>query len=554
MIKTILLTIVFLKTSLQRMQSRYYENIKKNKKIKRILFFIVFAVLAGVIAFFSSNIINILQQAHQETTFVGVILFLVLMLTIIQAVFSSVNMLYFTKDTEYILPLPLKPYQIIVARTNVIIIVQYIIEIFVGLIPLIVYGFKMNCNSMFYLPVLISLILLPILPTVLISFVVVILMSFSKITKNKNKFQLFATFIVFALTIAFSIFMVKIDEQSISDEQIAQLMTKANGMVEVIKGYFPTLKYCTNAVLSNNILTMMVEFAKAIGITLIAYIAYALLSQKLYFKGLVGSLFSGENKNKKRKNKIKVEIKRKSIGKRYIEKEFKTLLRNPVYLIQCILPAVLFPILCIVLILISFDEIAVNEIMQALSGLNANGLILLNVIGITQFFSMIVYVSITAISRDGKNAVFMKYIPVSLYKQYIYKTIPNIIMNLFTIIIVLAVSEYILKISILDLIIVFIISMLMNIAQSFIMILVDLKRPKLQWNSEYAVVKQNLNLIFPAIFSLLSIGLLILYSKTTQIISVYIVLAMIAVIYLLITIFVNIYLYKRQNELAGKIE
>ena len=87
MIKTILLTIVFLKTSLQRMQSRYYENIKKNKKIKRILFFIVFAVLAGVIAFFSSNIINILQQAHQETTFVGVILFLVLMLTIIQAVF-----------------------------------------------------------------------------------------------------------------------------------------------------------------------------------------------------------------------------------------------------------------------------------------------------------------------------------------------------------------------------------------------------------------------------------------------------------------------------------
>ena len=274
----------------------------------------------------------------------------------------------------------------------------------------------------------------------------------------------------------------------------------------------------------------------------------------MYFKGLVGSLFSGENKNKKRKNKIKVEIKRKSIGKRYIEKEFKTLLRNPVYLIQCILPAVLFPILCIVLILISFDEIAVNEIMQALSGLNANGLILLTVIGITQFFSMIVYVSITAISRDGKNAVFMKYIPVSLYKQYIYKTIPNIIMNLFTIIIVLAVSEYILKISILDLIIVFIISMLMNIAQSFIMILVDLKRPKLQWNSEYAVVKQNLNLIFPAIFSLLSIGLLILYSKTTQIISVYIVLAMIAVIYLLITIFVNIYLYKRQNELAGKIE
>lgn len=552
MLKTFLLTIVFLKTSLQRMQSRYYENAKKNKKLKRILYFILFAVLAAIIGFFSSNMIDILKQSHQETTFVGLVLFLVLLLTIIQSVFSSVNMLYFTKDTEYILPLPLKPYQIIIARTNVIIIVQYFIEIIVGLIPLVVYGFKMNCGPMFYAPVLITLILLPILPTVILSLIVMILMSFSKVTKNKNKFQLFTTFIVFALTIAFSVALVKIDEQSISDEQLAQLMTKANGMIELIKGYFPTLKYSINAILSNNILTMILEFAKVIGITALAYIVYALLSQKLYFKGLVGSLFSGENKKKKKR--IKIATKRKGIGKLYVAKEFKTLLRNPVYLVQCVLPAIILPILCIVLVLISFDEETINEIMKALSNVNASGLILLTLIGITQFFSMIVYISITAISRDGRNAVFMKYIPVPLYKQYVYKTIPNIIMNLFTIIIVLAVGEYLLHTPILDLLIVFIISMIMNVAQSFVMILIDLKRPKLQWNSEYAVVKQNFNLIFPMLFSLLSIGLLILYAKTTQIISVYIVLAMIAVIYLLITVLVNIYLYKRQNELAGKIE
>ncbi len=552
MIKTILLTIVFLKTSLQRMQSRYYENAKKNKKIRRILYFILFVIIAGIIGFFSSNMIDVLEQSHQETTFVGLVLFLVLILTIIQSVFSSVNMLYFTKDTEYILPLPLKPYQIIIARTNVIIIVQYFIEIIVGLIPLIVYGFKMNCGPMFYAPVLITLILLPILPTVLLSLIVMILMSFSKITKNKNKFQLFTTFLVFAITIAFSIAMVKIDEQSISDEQLAQMLTKANGMIELIKGYFPTLKYSINAILSNNIFTMILEFARVIGITAIAYAVYALLSQKLYFKGLVGSLFSGENKKKKKK--IKTATKRKGVGRRYVAKEFKTLLRNPVYLVQCVLPAILLPILCIALVLISFDEETINEIMKALSTVNANGVILLTIIGITQFFSMVVYISITAISRDGKNAIFMKYIPVPLYKQYIYKTIPNIVMNLFSIIIVLTVSEYLLKTSILDLIVVFVISMIMNIAQSFLMLLIDLKRPKLQWDSEYAVVKQNFNLIFPMIFSIISIGLLILYAKTTQIISVYIVLTMIAAIYLLITVLVNVYLYKRQNELAGKIE
>lgn len=552
MLKTTLLTIVFLKSSLQRMQAKYYENEKKNKKVKRILYFILFAIMATLIGFFSSNMIDILKSSNQETSFVGIVLFLVLILSVIQSVFSSVNVLYFTKDTEYILPLPLKPYQIIIARTNVIIIVQFFIEIIVGLIPLIVYGFKMNCGPMFYIPVLISLVLLPILPTLIISLLVMVLMSFSKMTKNKNKFQLFATFFVFAVTIAFSIAILRMDSSAISDEQLAQMLTKANGIIDLIKGYFPTLKYFINAIISNNIFTMVLEFVKAIGITAVAYVIYALLAQKLYFKGLIGSLFSGEKK--KSKKKIKLETKRKSIARRYIAKEMKTLIRNPVYMVQCVLPAIILPILCVAFILISFDEEAVSEIMQALSGLNANGLVMLTVIGITQFFSMMVSVSVTAISRDGKNAVFMKYIPVPLYKQYIYKTIPNIIMNLFLIVIVLAVGEYLFKFSLLDFVIIFVISMLMNIAQSFMMILVDLKRPKLKWDSEYAVVKQNLNLIFPMLFSFLSIGLLILYARTTQIISVYIVLAMIGVIYLLITIFVNLYLYKKQNELAGKIE
>ena len=42
---------------------------------------------------------------------------------------------------------------------------------------------------------------------------------------------------------------------------------------------------------------------------------------------------------------------------------------------------------------------------------------------------MFVYISATAISRDGQNAVFMKYIPVPLMKQIDYKVVPNIVMT-----------------------------------------------------------------------------------------------------------------------------
>ena len=552
MLKTTLLTIVFLKTSLQRMQSKYYENEKKNKKVKRLLYFILFAVLAGVVGLFSSNIIDVLKDLNQETSFIGIILFLVLILSIIQSVFSSVNMLYFTKDTEYILPLPLKPYQIIIARTNVIIIVQYFIEIIVGLIPLIVYGFKMNCGPMFYVPVLISLILIPILPTLIISLIVMILMSFSKITKNKNKFQLFATFFVFVVTIALSIAILRMDAEAISDEQLAQMLNKANGMIDLIKGYFPTLKYFINAIISNNVLTMILELAKAIGITAIGYVIYALLAQKLYFKGLIGSLFSGEKK--KNKKKIKLATKREGIGRRYVAKELKTLIRNPVYMVQCVLPAIILPILCIAFILISFDEEAINEIMQALSGLNANGLVMLTVIGITQFFSMIVSVSVTAISRDGQNAIFMKYIPVKYIKQIDYKVMPNIIMTSIMSIITVIIAEILIKVDILYLLLILITSIIMGVFQSYILIIVDLKKPKLEWNSEYAVVKQNMNLIWPAVIGLASITLLIILGIVFgNILNSFIFTGIIAFVYLLVTIITRNYINNNINKLMEKI-
>lgn len=552
MTKTFLLTIIFLKSSLQRIESKYYENAEKSKKRRRTLYLILFIFIAGAIGVLSNSIIQILDELNQETTFIGIIFFLVLMVTFIQTIFSSVNLLYFTKDNESILPLPLKPYQIILARTNVLLFIEYILVIIVGFIPLMVYGITMDCNTMYYFTTIISLILLPILPVILVSIVVMILMCFSKITKHKNVFQLISTLIIVIATVAISVVMTNVESTTISEEQLLQMMSQANGMIDMIKGYFPTLDYSINAVLSDNIFTSSLEFLKIFGMSLVAYIIYALLSQKLYFKGLIGNLYSGDIHKKQKK--IKLKKKKQGLLKVYVGKEFKTILRNPVYLAQCIIPVIIFPIMAIILVFMSMEKETIFDMINGFRNLEVTGTTLLIILGIIQIFSMVVYISVTAISRDGKNAVFMKYIPIPLYKQYIYKTIPNIIINLFPILFVLSIAKYLMNISLLDLFIIFIIAFIINVAESFLLIVVDLKRPKIQWDSEYAVVKQNINLLFPILLTIIAIVLLIIYEDLIDVITVYGVLAIIASIYLLITIITNIYLYKRQNELASKIE
>ena len=528
--------------------------ISTKSKSKILIYGILFLYFAGLIIFLGYNLLDGLIAIHQETIFVGMVLFMIFGLAIIQTIFSSINILYFTKDSEYLLPLPLKPYQIILARTNVMLIAEYLIIFLLGFIPLVMYGILTGAGIIYYVTMVLAVILVPILPVLLISMLVMFIMSFAKLTKNRNRFQLFATLLVLVIIIAISISTSGM-KQDLTNEEMAQMVVRANGMIELVKGYIPTVDYLMEALTTNSLFTAIVEVLKTLGITIVGFILYMLIAQKIYFKGLVGNLFGGgaSNTNKKINQK---EYKNSKLYKSYIGKEFKNMARNPVFLMQCLIPAILIPILMVVVVYtgLNSDGMGLEQITQMLQQMPTNTFIIAcAILGVIQFFTMFIYISITAISRDGENAVFMKYIPVPLYKQYLYKIIPNIIMNIVTIIITLGMAEYLLNLPAITLIALFIVATIMGILQSIAMIIVDLKRPKLNWDSEYAVAKQNLNLVFPVLLAMINIAIMVGLVFLLKDINVYIGMGLLGILYIVVTFVTNKYLFNKQYELADKI-
>ena len=550
--KIIALTNVFLKSSFSNYNSKMGIQTESKKKLPKVLYFMLILYLIAIFAFLSYNLIDGFIKIHQEKVFIGMILLGIIGFAAFQSIFSSINSLYFTKDSEFILPLPLKPYQIISARTIVLILLEYIIEFFIGFVPLVMYGYQTGSGILYYITMLIALILIPILPILLVSTVIMIIMSFARFAKNKNRFQIIATILALILIIAISLASGSISGE-MTNEQMAQMLMKANGMLELIKGYFPSLDFLVNALTSENIFVVAIEVIKTFLITVVAFGIYLFIANKIYLKGLVGSLFSGNS----RKTKIRLkenDYKNSKLYKTYIGKEFKILARNPVFLMQCLAPAIFIPIIMIGIVYLQTNSIQKEGFQLLFSVINVNSIQIASIVlGIIEFFTMFIYVSITAISRDGSNAVFIKYIPVSLYKQYIYKIVPNMIMSLFSIVITLIIAQIILKFNISVLIAIFAVSSLMSLFQSMLMIIIDLKRPKLEWDSEYAVVKQNFNLIFPAIIGLINIGILVLISILFKNLNIYIGLGSLIIIFSLAAYFTNIYLYKNQRELANKI-
>lgn len=543
--KIVSLTKVLIKNSFQK----YNEN-NKNKNIvgKVILYILLGAYLMGIFAFLSYGLISTLKQANQESMFIGIFLLGLALLTIIQSIISATNVFYFSKDIEYILPLPLKPKEILISKLNVILITEYIMEIIFAVTPITIYGIITLQGPMFYIISLLVLIVFPIIPILIATFIIMIIMSFSKRFKNKDRFRLIAPLIgiILAVIMSFSLS----GTTNYSEEDLLNSLKQANSMVEMVSDNLPIIKPAINAIVNSS----FVEFLKLLGITLILYIVFILIGNKIYFRGVIGNLSSGTKKGKEVKLK---KIKTNSIGKSYIIKEFKVLLKNPIFFIQCVLPSVLMPIIFLGIFIVTLNtnnsQEALNEFKSVLGIYIETPIGLAIIISVTEFLTSMLYIAPTVISRDGQNAIFMKYIPISYYKQLIYKGIPNIFFGTITSTIVIAFIYILAKPSLLFLLTVFIINLILLILQTLLMELVDLRKPKLEWTTEYAVVKQNLNLLWPVVLNLLEIVIILIISILLNFTNYLLTAIILIVIHIIITYFVNKYMYKNQNELFNKI-
>ena len=162
--------------------------------------------------------------------------------------------------------------------------------------------------------------------------------------------------------------------------------------------------------------------------------------------------------------------------------------------------------------------------------------------------------SLTAISREGKNAMFMKYIPISFYKQFIYKGIPQVFINTISIVVVLEIVHFaISSISINYILGMFILAMLLNIMNSYSMLIVDLLKPKLDWDTEYAVLKQNNNKIFQYVFTVFIILLLVYLNKVLNGVNLGTSILVTGIVFTVIIIVINIFGIIKQNKLFEKI-
>ena len=139
---------------------------------------------------FLSEAYDGLHAIGQEAVILGFGLSVVSIVIFFFGIFYAMGIFYFSMDVENLLPLPFKPWHIMGAKFTVVLIYEYLTEIIFFAPTLISYGIKSSGGILYYIYGVIIFLLLPIVPLVIASVINMIIMRFTNIAKNKDRFRL----------------------------------------------------------------------------------------------------------------------------------------------------------------------------------------------------------------------------------------------------------------------------------------------------------------------------------------------------------------------------
>ena len=554
------LTKIFLKSAYQDI------NIinKETKKINKRSVFVWLILIVSLALFYISNeIIKALVSSGYPEVFLSIYFLVLAIFIMFQTILVCTNIFYFSKDIELILPFPIKPVNLLIAKFNTLICTLYVSEAIFGIIPICIYGILTHSTLLFYIYAVLIFIFFPVFLALVLSIIMMFVMKISKLIKNKEIFQTIIT-----LLLVTSIFIVEynvinnifIQNKEIeiveNNFQIADKLIEFNNKIETSNKLFLVINPAVK-VLKNSNLQNIFEIIKIILINFITFIIFIFIGKKTYLKDILKNTSYLIKTSNKRINLYK-KCKKNIIFKAYIKKEFKNLFRNSMVFMQCVYPMIISLITVIIISIIllpKLNEVLNNpDIKQLIGNLEFDLSIVYIILSGIQVLFMISPASLTSISRDGKNASFMKYIPISYFRQILYKGLPQIFINSISVIIIIGILYYAFpSIGIVNVLLVFISSMILNALNSYSMIIVDLLNPKLEWDSEYEILKQNNNRYFQYAFTVIVILILVYLNKVLEGINLNLAIIITSIVFLFILIIELILIKIRENKLMKKI-
>jgi len=459
------------------------------------MLWLVYNMMSGIFAVFTHPNIGELSLG------VGFILNIGALMVFVFSLLAAPALFYFAKDVEYVLPLPLKPVQIIGAKFTMALVFEYILALALMATMFVALRGYLPAGMLTFNTV-ITFLTLPILPMVYSTILVMLIMRVTRFGRNPDKYAMFVGILAIVVALGFSMFAGQafmIDGEALAEtlQGAPMFMTTLNTVF--VGNWFAAQAFEMGASFGSAFLNQLVNVA----IAGVAIVVFFFLAKILYFAGIIGLSESGASSKKMTLEDISQNTKGRGQFASYLSKELKLLVRSPVAFINGVLGAFIMPIVLVIALvpLMRGDELGGILAMINFTDPQTVTVILAVMCAIGFIIGGMVSITCTSISREGKNLFIMKYLLVyfatelnAIAASGFVILIPALLFMIIPMQILFQAPAWI-----------FICGLLLSIPGAvfvnYIGLYIDLVRPKLTWDNENAAVKQNLNVFLLLIVS-----------------------------------------------------
>lgn len=487
---------------------------KRSKLANRVLFSVLVIYLAAITTGGALAIYDVLAPLGLQELLIGLFFSVGSLLVFLFGILYVISIFYYSGDVTKLLPLPLKADEIIGAKLIVTMAWEYLYLAFLILPPLIVYAVRSQAGFVFYLLLMFNFILLPVIPLCMASILVMLMMRFTPLARNKDRFNLISGLLVMILALGFAFGVQSLS--SFNQADLARLIQSGTeSIARLTTIFFPGTAQAVRVMTAQAMGTRIIQLVILILMTGAALFLTFFAARHLYFAGVMGVGSSAARHRKLLDADWQGAAKSGSPFITYCLKDLRILVRTPVFFMNNVLMNFLWPVFFIIPLLTgSMNEEIGTMIEQARSMLfAAPGSTAAKVIA--AYFALLCFVAGTngitesALSREGNVFYIMKIVPMSWWQQIMAKITVGILLGCIGALLPTVIVIVFLKPPAW-----FILALLAVLPGAVLMpnicgIFFELFWPKLEWDNEQKAVKQNLNVLYGMIASLLLAGLIV---------------------------------------------
>lgn len=492
--KILTLTKVMLKnTSIQTITP------KKQKPWQKILTYIgfitLFVILSFSIYFLSKDILLSLQTQNLESIVLEIVMVVFSLYLLISGIITVPIVFYFSKDVEGLLALPLKPFEILSAKAITSYINLLLAASFIVLPFGIAYQFVIQPKIIFSLYYFMAFLIIPILPLAFSLTIIVVFFTLLPKANNKDLFTYFSSILMLVVILGMNI--------GTSNESLSQLAVENLGLIKSVPTLIPSIGLVSLGIRQLQLLPIL-------GALLLSLVlAYALLVaiSNLYFKGVLGAQVSSRKKKRHKRKTQKGQSQLMAIMK----SDIRNILRTPSMMINYFLPIVILPLLIFIPLIFSVTSedlqimkevmVLVQDWLKTVDGISLVPYLIFISFILTYFTSSFTAITSTSISREGETMQTYKSMPIEMMLVVKSKIILGMITGAIVPLIFTIMATVFLKLNIIALLIILFSIFIALLFSNTSDILLDLIKPKLEWDDEIQAIKQNFLSIVPIFVS-----------------------------------------------------